>query len=207
MGAKPSRSHWPTVSPRDKMCPTLTCTWSHDERATGSVGERPVSSRTERRWTPSPLNSGRLWASLYGLAKQESDATQARGDECPQTIFAPILHQTDHLAPHQSERMVQNCWPLPRWISSAPNGGAAHDPSRRERPPRPGALYSNSRHAGPPRDSSASTDNPGRSVVANAARLAVAFHRDDAKPRYPKIHVQSRRDPTGPPCCLHIKRR
>ena len=75
MAAKPSRSHWPTVSPRDKMCPTLTCTWSHDERGTDSGGERPVNSRIERRWTPSPLNSGLLWASLNRLAEQESDAT------------------------------------------------------------------------------------------------------------------------------------
>ena len=44
MGAKPSRSHWPTVSPAGQDVPhTLTCTWSHGERGTGSVGERPVS--------------------------------------------------------------------------------------------------------------------------------------------------------------------
>src|SRR6187431_3211938 len=72
MAAKPSRSHWPTVSPRDKMCPTLTCTWSHAERGTGSGGERPVNSRIERRWTPSPLNSGLLWASLNGSAEQDA---------------------------------------------------------------------------------------------------------------------------------------
>ena len=55
-GCEAVTSHWPTVSPRDKMCPTLTCIWSHDERGTVSVGERPVSSKTERHWTPSPLN-------------------------------------------------------------------------------------------------------------------------------------------------------
>jgi hypothetical protein len=74
MAAKPSRSHWPTVSPRAKMCPTLIYTWSRGERVTGSVGEWPVSSRIEKRWTPSPLNSGRLWPCLYELPKQESDA-------------------------------------------------------------------------------------------------------------------------------------
>lgn len=86
MGAKPSRSRWPTALPRDKMCPTLTCTWSHDERGTGSVGERPVSFRIEKHWTLLPLNSGRPWASLQGLAKTRAGPdtlTTTRGLSCP----------------------------------------------------------------------------------------------------------------------------
>ena len=35
------------VVARDRMCPTLTCTSCHDERRTGSVGERPVNFRIE----------------------------------------------------------------------------------------------------------------------------------------------------------------
>src|SRR5262249_39930132 len=73
MGAKPSRSHWPTVRPPDKMCPILTCMWSPDERGMGSVGERPVSLRGERRWTPSPLTSRPLWLSLHGLVEARTD--------------------------------------------------------------------------------------------------------------------------------------
>ncbi len=41
-----------------------------DEPGTGSVGERPVSSRLGRHWTRAPLNSGRLWVSHYALAKR-----------------------------------------------------------------------------------------------------------------------------------------
>ena len=77
MGARPSRSHWPTVPPRDKRCLTRTCIWSHDELGTASRGERPVCSKTEKHWTPLPLNSGRLWASLQGLAEPEADLTRS----------------------------------------------------------------------------------------------------------------------------------
>jgi len=52
-----------------------TCTWSHDEQAMGSVGAQAVSFKTLRHWTPSPLDSGRLLASLPNLVKSRNNKT------------------------------------------------------------------------------------------------------------------------------------